>query len=37
VFSCAAVIVAMFGLVYSRRHRPGAGGGAAREAGDGPA
>jgi serine-type D-Ala-D-Ala carboxypeptidase (penicillin-binding protein 5/6) len=29
VFSCAAVIAAMFGLVYSRRHRPGAGGGAA--------
>jgi serine-type D-Ala-D-Ala carboxypeptidase (penicillin-binding protein 5/6) len=27
-FSCAAVIVAAFGFVYSRRHRPGAGGGA---------
>jgi serine-type D-Ala-D-Ala carboxypeptidase (penicillin-binding protein 5/6) len=36
VFSCAAVIVAIFGFVYSRRHRPGAGGGAARSAGGGP-
>jgi serine-type D-Ala-D-Ala carboxypeptidase (penicillin-binding protein 5/6) len=27
-FSCAAVIIAAFGFVYSRRHRPGAGGGA---------
>jgi serine-type D-Ala-D-Ala carboxypeptidase (penicillin-binding protein 5/6) len=26
-FSCAAVIVAMFGFIYSRRHRPGAGAG----------
>jgi len=40
-FSGAAVIVAMFGLVYTRRRRPGAGagagGGPARKAGNGPA